>query len=106
MDIQAIEFPSPLLNAAGSLGFAPDLRAVQGMQELGAFFTNPVSLRPRRQRPDSADPRQANTLLIEQPGPNPGLSRVIHRYSGKWARSPLPIDVPLQPGFRSVLRAY
>ena len=37
----------PLMNAAGSLGFAPDMRTPVDMSKLGAFITNPISLGPR-----------------------------------------------------------
>ncbi len=39
-------FSKPLMNAAGSLGFAPDSRAGISLDEFGAFVTNPFSLRP------------------------------------------------------------
>jgi dihydroorotate dehydrogenase (NAD+) catalytic subunit len=89
-------FSKPLMNAAGSLGFTPDLRVLGELGDLmGAFVTNPFSLRPRlpAAKPD----------LIEYPGgfllhsglPNPGLSTGIKRYAAKWSRSDLPIIVHL-----------
>ena len=62
---------------------------------MGAFVTNPFSLRPRlpAAKPD----------LIEYPGgfllhtglPNPGLSAGLKKYSAKWSRSDLSIIVHL-----------
>lgn len=85
------------MNAAGSLGFAPDLRVLGelGGLALGAFVTNPFSLRPRL---PAAKPE-----VIEYPGgfllhtglPNPGLSAGLKKYSAKWSRSELPIIVNL-----------
>jgi dihydroorotate dehydrogenase (NAD+) catalytic subunit len=88
-------FSKPLMNAAGSLGFAPDLRNGISLDAFGAFVTNPISLRPRRPT--------AQPSLIEYPGgfllhtglPNPGFHGVIKKYSAKWTRSDLPIIVHL-----------
>ena len=41
-------FSKPLMNAAGSLGFAPDMRLGIPFDSLGAFVTNPISLRSRK----------------------------------------------------------
>ena len=91
-------FSKPLMNAAGSLGFAPELRALKDLGVLegfGAFVTNPFSLRPRvpAARPE----------IIEYPGgfllhtglPNPGFQPGLKKYSAKWSRSELPIIVHL-----------
>ena len=42
-----LTFSAPLLNAAGSLGFAPDPNGPVDLSRFGAFITNPISLRPR-----------------------------------------------------------
>jgi dihydroorotate dehydrogenase (NAD+) catalytic subunit len=89
-----------LMNAAGTLGFAPDLRQVASLARLGAFVTNPISLQRRT-------PAQARRFL-EFPGgfllhsgyPNPGLNLTIRRYARRWAAASLPVFVhllPLQP---------
>lgn len=88
-------FSKPLMNAAGSLGFAPDSRAGISLESFGAFVTNPISLRPRL---PAAKPE-----VIEYPGgfllhtglPNPGLSAGLKKYSAKWTRSELPVIVHL-----------
>ncbi len=88
-------FSKPLMNAAGSLGFAPDSRAKISLGAFGAFVTNPFSLRPRLPA--------ATPALVEHPGgfllhtglPNPGLSAGLKKYSAKWSRSDLPVIVHL-----------
>jgi dihydroorotate dehydrogenase (NAD+) catalytic subunit len=88
-------FSKPLMNAAGSLGFAPDPHAGLNLDSFGAFVTNPISIRPRL---PTAQPG-----LIEYPGgfllhtglPNPGLTRVLKKHSARWARADLPIIVHL-----------
>ena len=89
-------FSKPLMNAAGSLGYFPDLRDFENLGGLlGAFVTNPISLRPRRPT--------AQPTLIEYPGgfllhtglPNPGIHGALKKYSAKWTRSDLPVIVNL-----------
>ena len=88
-------FRTPIMNAAGMLGFAPDTRADAPWTELGAFVTNPISLRPRLPT--------AQPALIEYPGgfllhtglPNPSFSGVLKKYSARWARTDVPIIVHL-----------
>ena len=83
------------MNAAGTLGFAPDYRAPVPWDSFGAFVTNPISLRSRKPA--------ANPTLIEYPGgfllhtglPNPGLPAAIKKYARRWADSRLPIIVHL-----------
>ena len=90
-----IYFSKPIMNAAGTLGFAPDLRAPVPWDDFGAFVTNPLSLRPRT--------AAAQPALIEYPGgfllhtglPNPGFDSVLKKYSRRWNDSSLPIIVNL-----------
>ena len=89
-------FSKPLMNAAGSLGFAPDFRDLKDLTGLfGAFVTNPFSFRSRQPA--------ARPALVEHPGgflmhtglPNPGLNASLKKYSARWSRSDLPIIVHL-----------
>lgn len=92
-------FRTPIMNAAGTLGFAPDFRSLADFgnlsNELGAFVTNPISRRPRKPA--------AHPALIEYPGgfllhtglPNPGFEAAVRRYARRWADAPLPVIVHL-----------
>ncbi|MGD8406100.1 MAG: hypothetical protein PVJ21_20760 [Anaerolineales bacterium] len=90
---QDLTFSFPYMNAAGTLGFAPDFRAPVPWDSFGAFVTNPLSLRPRKPT--------TNPALIEYPGgflmhtglPNPGLNAAIKKYARRWADSRLPVIV-------------
>jgi dihydroorotate dehydrogenase (NAD+) catalytic subunit len=90
-----LTFRKPLMNAAGTLGFAPELRAPVPWADFGAFVTNPLSLRPRS--------GAARPALIEYPGgfllhtglPNPGLAGALKKYARRWTDSPLPVIVHL-----------
>ena len=89
---------SPLLNAAGSLGFAPDVRAPVDLARLGAFVTNPISLAPR----SPAQGRRFQTFpggfLLHTGYPNPGLRQVIRRDARRWAQGAVPVIVHLLAG--------
>jgi dihydroorotate dehydrogenase (NAD+) catalytic subunit len=88
-------FSKPLMNAAGSLGFAPDTRPGISFEAFGAFVTNPFSLRPRK---PAAQPE-----VIEYPGgfllhsglPNPGIHTGLKRYASRWDKADLPVIVHL-----------
>lgn len=85
----------PLMNAAGSLGYAPDPHGPVDTGLLGAFITNPVSLRPRN---PALGPRHLpfpGGFLLHTGHPNPGLRVVLHRYRKRWSRSPRPVLVHL-----------
>jgi dihydroorotate dehydrogenase (NAD+) catalytic subunit len=91
-------FNKKIMNAAGSLGFAPDFRSLEdfrSLKEFGAFVTNPFSLHPRLPA--------AKPTVIEHPGgfllhtglPNPGFNAGLKKYASKWSRSELPVIVHL-----------
>jgi dihydroorotate dehydrogenase (NAD+) catalytic subunit len=86
------------MNAAGTLGFAPDPRAGIDLDELGAFVTNPLSLRPRLPAVRPALIEFPGGFLIHTGLPNPGLSAALNKYATRWERSPLPIIIHLMAG--------
>lgn len=91
-------FSKPTINSAGSLGFAPDPRILQELgilNRLGAFVTNPISLRPRLPTASPALAEFAGGFLLHTGLPNPGFNAVIKKYSAKWNRADLPIIVNL-----------
>ncbi len=90
-----LDLRTPLMNAAGTLGFAPEARAAVDWERFGAFVTNPLSLRPRSPA--------ANPEMLSYPGgfllhtglPNPGFFAALKKYAPRWADSKLPIIVNL-----------
>jgi len=88
-------FSKPLINAAGSLGFAPDTRNGTPLDSFGAFVTNPVSLRPRLPTSHPALVEFPGGFLLHTGLPNPGFKDVLKKYSEKWDRANLPIIVHL-----------
>ena len=85
----------PLMNAAGSLGFAPDLYSAVDWSRLGTFVTNPVSLTPRAPAHGRRFMDFPGGFMLHTGYPNPGIAQVIHRNAGAWSRSPLPVIVHL-----------
>ena len=88
-------FGKPLMNAAGTLGFAPDPRMGISLDSFGAFVTNPISLRPRLPTPQPALIEYPGGFLLHTGLPNPGLSAVIKTQASRWDRADLPIIVHL-----------
>jgi dihydroorotate dehydrogenase (NAD+) catalytic subunit len=90
-----LSFDPPFMNAAGSLGFAPDRHGPVDLARLGAFVTNPVSLAPRRPAQGQRFVAYPGGFLLHTGYPNPGLRAVLRRYTAQWERSPLPVIVHL-----------
>jgi dihydroorotate dehydrogenase (NAD+) catalytic subunit len=90
-----LSFRTPLMNAAGTLGFAPDTRAAVDWERFGAFVTNPISLRPRMPTAHPQIIPYAGGFLLHTGLPNPGFSAVLKKYAPRWADSKLPIIVNL-----------
>lgn len=85
----------PLMNAAGSLGFTPDLHSQVDWSRLGAFITNPISLLPRTPAHGERCIAYPGGFLLHTGYPNPGLAQVLRRYTRYWQRSPIPVIVHL-----------
>jgi dihydroorotate dehydrogenase (NAD+) catalytic subunit len=85
----------PLMNAAGSLGFAPDPHGPVDLSRLGAFITNPISLGERTPAHGPRCLRFPGGFLLHTGYPNPGLKAAIRRFAARWMRSPLPVIVHL-----------
>jgi dihydroorotate dehydrogenase (NAD+) catalytic subunit len=83
------------MNAAGTLGFAPDPRGPFDLTSLGAFITDPISANPRAPAQTRRFLAYPGGFLLHSGYPNPGLSAAIRRYGARWARSPLPVIVHL-----------
>jgi dihydroorotate dehydrogenase len=85
----------PYMNAAGSLGFAPNPHGPVDLSRLGAFVTNPVSLKARTVARGRRFASFPGGFLLHTGYPNPGMSAAIRRYASRWARSDLPVIVHL-----------
>jgi dihydroorotate dehydrogenase (NAD+) catalytic subunit len=95
MPKQDLAFRSRIINAAGMLGFTPDPRKIPGYDLLGAFVTNPVSLLPRSPASERCSIPYMGGVLLHSGFPNPGLAKIIGKYSRQWGISSIPIILHL-----------
>ena len=87
----SLEFHKRLLNASGSLAFAPVQKKRHLWSVLDAFVSNPISFRPRK--------AATNRALLNYPGgalqhsglPNPGIKHCLKKYGPQWAKANIPI---------------
>lgn len=85
---------SPLLNAAGTLGFSPRA-GMNWLGQLGAFITNPISLHSRTPAHDRTLIPFEGGALLHTGLINPGLHSVLHHHASHWAGLPVPVWVHL-----------
>lgn len=90
-----LAFDPPWMNAAGSLGFAPDRHGPVDLSRLGAFVTDPISLEKRSPAHGERYLAYPGGFLLHTGYPNPGLRTAIRRYGEGWGRSPVPVLVHL-----------
>lgn len=90
-----LAFNPPIMNAAGSLGFAPDLHNEVDWSRLGAFVTNPISLSGRTPAHGVRYVPYPGGFLLHTGYPNPGLSSVLRHHARHWQHSPVPIIIHL-----------
>jgi dihydroorotate dehydrogenase (NAD+) catalytic subunit len=86
---------TPIMNAAGSLGFAPDRRGPTDLSMLGAFITNPISVSARTPAHGARFVSFPGGFLLHTGYPNPGLRAAMRRYARRWERLALPVLVHL-----------
>jgi dihydroorotate dehydrogenase len=90
-----LSFHPPVMNAAGSLGFAPSGRIGLDWSRFGAFVTNPISLGPRSPAHGLRFAPYPGGFLVHTGYPNPGFKAALKRYAAAWRRAPLPVIVHL-----------
>jgi dihydroorotate dehydrogenase (NAD+) catalytic subunit len=86
---------SPLMNAAGTLGFSREYHALVDARRLGAFVTNPITYQPRTPaNPPNAVPVD-DGLVIHTGLPNLGLRQALRRWDREWRRAGVPVILHL-----------
>jgi dihydroorotate dehydrogenase (NAD+) catalytic subunit len=93
---QELTFPTPFMNAAGTLGYIPRADWLFD-QPAGVFVTPPISLEARAPASNRACIPFPGGVLLHNGLPNPGLKSAIRLYAKYWQRSPIPVWVHLIP---------
>ncbi len=91
MPKQDLLFKKPICNAPGILGFSPVPQRMPYLDQFGAFFTNPISLHPRRPASTRGIVHNSDGVWLQSGFPNPGLKSVLKKHATRWERSPIPV---------------
>ncbi|HWQ84217.1 MAG TPA: hypothetical protein VN363_06595, partial [Anaerolineales bacterium] len=94
-----------LMNAAGSLGFAPPGHAAIQWERFGAFVTNPISLGRRQPANSAGQISFSGGFLLHTGYPNPGFETTLRRFRAAWSHAPVPVLVHLIPRTAAELAA-
>ena len=86
---------SPLVAGGGAFGFADEYAGLIDFSRLGAFITNPVTLRPRTPAAGIRVAPFPGGALLHTGLPNPGVSAAIRDYGRRWAKLGCPVLVHL-----------
>lgn len=82
---------SPVMNAAGTLGFGDEYRDLFDIETLGAFVTNPLTYTPWSPATGTRVVPLDGGVLLHTGLPNPGISKVIEDNRATWERMPMPV---------------
>jgi dihydroorotate dehydrogenase (NAD+) catalytic subunit len=82
---------SPVMNAAGTLGFGDEYRDLIDLNALGAFVTNPLTYKTWSPATGTRVVPLDAGMLVHTGLPNPGISKVIGQYRALWERLPIPV---------------
>ncbi len=91
MPKQNLVFSKPICNAPGMLGFSPSPQRLPFLDQIGAFFTNPISRHARTPASSRSAIRYPGGILLHSGFPNPGLRKVLEKHAARWEKSPVPV---------------
>ncbi len=86
---------TPVMPAAGTVGFGDRYRALIDFDKLGAIVTNPATIEPWSPASGTRVISLDAGVLIHTGLPNPGLAKVISRNRRTWASLPIPVILHL-----------
>ena len=86
---------TPVMPAAGTVGFGDRYKALLDYAKLGAMVTNPVTIEPWRPASGTRIIRLDAGVLVHTGLPNPGLAKVISQHRRLWATMPIPVILHL-----------
>jgi dihydroorotate dehydrogenase (NAD+) catalytic subunit len=89
----SIVVDTPVMNAAGTLGFGDGYRDLLDYGKLGALVTNPVTYQPREAAHGTRVVPLEAGVLVHTGLPNPGIRKVLDTYSDKWDKLPATLRI-------------
>jgi dihydroorotate dehydrogenase (NAD+) catalytic subunit len=88
-----LSLKSPIMTASGAAGYGNEYSDLVDFSLLGAFVTNPVSLRPRKAVKGSRLRIHYGHMVVHTGLPNPGVKAVVHEHRKEWEWFPVPIII-------------
>ena len=82
---------TPVMPAAGILGFGDVYRGIIDIEKLGAVVTSPVSYQPWHPANGTRVIPLDAGVLVHTGLPNPGISKVLSHYRTAWSRLAVPV---------------
>lgn len=95
---------TPVMPAAGTLGFGDRYKALLNYDMLGAVVTNPVTIEPWKPAAGTRIISLDAGVLVHTGLPNPGLAKVISQNRRVWASMPVPVIVHLASASKSQIK--
>ncbi|MCY3799686.1 MAG: hypothetical protein OXG84_17915 [Chloroflexi bacterium] len=92
---QSLIVSTPVMPAAGTVGFGDRYKALLDYEKLGAVVTNPVTVEPWRPASGTRIVPLDAGVLVHTGLPNPGLAKVISQNRRIWAGLPIPVVLHL-----------
>lgn len=86
---------TPVMPAAGTVGFGDRYKALLDYDKLGAIVTNPVTIEPWRPASGTRIITLDAGVLVHTGLPNPGLAKVIQQNKRVWAKMTTPVILHL-----------
>jgi dihydroorotate dehydrogenase (NAD+) catalytic subunit len=86
-----LQVESPVMPAAGTMGFGDSYSGLIKFEKLGAFVTNPVTYTPWSPASGTRVVHLDSGLLIHTGLPNPGISKLMSKYRDLWNNFAMPV---------------
>lgn len=92
---QPLTLKTPVMNAAGTLGYGDVFDNLYNLEKIGAVVTNPVTWKSRSPAFGPRMITKEGGVLLHTGIPNPGLLKVIRNYNSLWQMLKAPVIVHL-----------
>lgn len=86
---------SPVMPAAGTMGFGNIYHKLLNIDKLGAFVTNPITYEPWSPTTSARVIELEAGMLLHTGLPNMGLSKTVKEYRANWRTMPIPVILHL-----------